>query len=80
MSSDRPRSPLKLVPVNGGARRWTIQELQEEIKRIATREERSIVLSVLARLAERRGVTEDLIVPDDVEDEVMGKAARYSAQ
>jgi len=80
MSSDRPRSPLKLVPVNGGARRWTIQELQEELKRIATREERSIVLSVLARLAERRGVTEDLIVPDDVEDGVSGKAARYSAQ
>jgi hypothetical protein len=68
------------VSVNGGARRWTIQELQEAIKRIATREERSIVLSVLARLAETRGMTEELMVPDGVADGVLGKVARYSAQ
>jgi hypothetical protein len=80
MTSTTTPPRLKGTSVTREARLWTIQELQEEIKRIATREERAVVLSVLDRVAGKRVMPERLMVPDGVADASSGKLERHSVQ
>jgi len=70
----------KPAPRTDEVRLWTIPELQEEIKRIATAAERSIVLPLLDRLTGTRAVHKDLLVPDDVPVIASRGLKRHSVQ
>jgi hypothetical protein len=78
--SNGASSRSKSASVEGGKRLWTIQELREEIKHIATRAERPIVLSVLDRLTGQVGIAVDRMAPDAISDSVSGKLERHSVQ
>jgi hypothetical protein len=63
-----------------GARLWTIQELREELMRIATKEEQKVVLALINRLSEERELSDELLLADGIPSAVVGKLDRHSVQ
>jgi hypothetical protein len=63
-----------------GARLWTIQELQDELMRIATKEEQKVVLALINRLSEERELSDELLLADGIPGTVAGKLDRHSVQ
>ena len=65
---------------DGAIRLWTMSELHDEIKRVATREERAIVLGVLDRLKGISRSQDDSPPVNGIEDIASGMRARASMQ
>jgi hypothetical protein len=63
-----------------GTRLWTIQELQDELMRIATKEEQKVVLALINRLSEERELSDELLRADGIPSAVVGTLDRRSVQ
>lgn len=60
-----------------GARLWTLQELRDEIMRIATKEEQKVVLALINRLSDEPQLAEELLLAEAIPS---SKLDRHSVQ
>lgn len=63
-----------------GARLWTLEELRDELMRIATKEEQKVVLALINRLSEERELAEELLLVEAIPSSIAGKLDRHSVQ
>ena len=63
-----------------GAGLWTIEELRDQLMRIATKDEQKVVLALINRLSEARELSDELLLADGIPSAVRGKLDRHSVQ
>jgi Histidine kinase-, DNA gyrase B-, and HSP90-like ATPase len=74
------KSKSKSERLRVGARLWTIEELRDELMRIATKQEQKVVLALINRLSEERELSDELLLADGIPSAIAGKLDRHSVQ